>query len=259
MAQWHYKRNYPLKPDKVTKGSCKKVWWKCPKGDDHEWEATPGHRTQGRGCPFCAGKRTALSNSSQKRFPKVALQWHPKKNGDLKPENVTYGSKKKVWWLFQINSKHEWEVKINTRTGKKSQDDEAHCPFCIGKQVSEDNNLAAVNPQLVKEWHPTKNNDLKPEDFTKFSNQKVWWKCPKGDDHEWLAVIKSRSRGSGGPFCEGQKPSAKNNFAVLFPEICKEWHPTKNGALKPEHLTYGSKKKCGGSVKVIATIIGNLR
>jgi hypothetical protein len=30
-------------------------------------------------------------------------------------------------------------------------------------------------PHLVKEWHPTKNGDLTPDDFTHGSNKKVWW------------------------------------------------------------------------------------
>jgi len=29
------------------------------------------------------------------KFPEVAAQWHPTKNGDLTPENVTPGSPKK--------------------------------------------------------------------------------------------------------------------------------------------------------------------
>ena len=30
--------------------------------------------------------------------PEVARQWHPKKNDDLTPSDVTPGSKKKVCW-----------------------------------------------------------------------------------------------------------------------------------------------------------------
>ena len=59
-------------------------------------------------------------------------------------------------------------------------------------------------PHLVKEWHPTKNKDLKPEDFTPRSGKKVWWQCPKGEYHEWKATIHDRSKG-GCPFCSGRK------------------------------------------------------
>ena len=30
--------------------------------------------------------------------PELAKQWHTSKNGDLTPEDVSAGSKKKVWW-----------------------------------------------------------------------------------------------------------------------------------------------------------------
>jgi len=43
--QWHPSKNGELSPEKVSKGSNKKVWWKCPEGDDHEWEAIIALRT----------------------------------------------------------------------------------------------------------------------------------------------------------------------------------------------------------------------
>ena len=38
-------------------------------------------------------------------------------------------------------------------------------------------------PHLVKEWHPTKNGELTPNDFTYGSNKKVWWRCPIGHSY----------------------------------------------------------------------------
>ena len=55
-------------------------------------------------------------------------------------------------------------------------------------------------PNLLKEWHPQKNIPLTPKNFTAFSNQKVWWRCPKG--HEYDMIIKNRtSQGINCPFC----------------------------------------------------------
>ena len=59
--------------------------------------------------------------------------------------------------------------------------------------------LLSEYKELCKEFHPTKNGDLKPEDFTWGSAKKVWWICSKG--HEWDAIISSRTRGSGCPYC----------------------------------------------------------
>ena len=45
-------------------------------------------------------------------------------------------------------------------------------------------------PHLVKEWHPTRNGELTPDDFTHGSRKKVWWLCPKG--HSYKATIGMR-------------------------------------------------------------------
>jgi hypothetical protein len=52
-----------------------------------------------------------------------------------------------------------------------------------------------LNPELSKEWHPTKNGKLTPSDIVAVSSKKVWWKCAKG--HEYLATPTSRKRGDG--------------------------------------------------------------
>lgn len=55
-AQWCHELNGELKPTQVTKGSHKKVWWKCSEG--HVWEAMIFARSKpnGTGCPICSGK-----------------------------------------------------------------------------------------------------------------------------------------------------------------------------------------------------------
>ena len=58
--QWHTTKNGNLTPYDVTEGSGKKVWWKCPKGDDHEWEASISHRSLGRKCPICLNKKIGI-------------------------------------------------------------------------------------------------------------------------------------------------------------------------------------------------------
>ena len=58
------------------------------------------------------------------------------------------------------------------------------------KKLSRDYNLAVLYPEIAKEWHPTKNGDLKPSNLLPQSNKKVWWICKKG--HEWKASIGGR-------------------------------------------------------------------
>ena len=56
-------------------------------------------------------------------------------------------------------------------------------------------------PELIKEWHPTKNGELKPSEVTFGSGKKVWWLCPKG--HEYDSIISNRTgkNKSGCPHC----------------------------------------------------------
>ena len=72
-------------------------------------------------------------------------------------------------------------------------------------KLTDKNRFSLLHPDIAKEWHPTKNGDLKPENFSYGSETKVWWKCSKGDDHEWEAAIKNRSRGRGCPKCANMK------------------------------------------------------
>ena len=163
----------------------------------------------------------------------MVKQWHPTKNEDLTPFYVTANSGKKVWWKCEKG--HEWQAIIGDRNNGTG------CPYCSGKRVSSDNSLKKLNPELAKQWHPTKNGDLLPTGVTASSNKKVWWKCKKG--HEWQAIIGSRSKGIGCPFCSNQRVCDDNSLKKLNPELAKQWHPTKNGDLLPSGITAGSNKK----------------
>ena len=51
-------------------------------------------------------------------------------------------------------------------------------------KLTKDYNLAALYPDIAKEWHPTKNGDLTVDNVTPKSNKKVWWICSKGHEYE---------------------------------------------------------------------------
>ena len=90
-------------------------------------------------------------------------------------------------------------------------------------------------PELIKEWHPTKNGDSRPEDFTHGSNKKVWWLCPKNHSYDSVISDRTSKKTTGCQKCK--------SLDILFPKIADEWHPTKNGELKPDTITHGSNKK----------------
>ncbi len=59
-------------------------------------------------------------------------------------------------------------------------------------KLSKDYNFAALYPDIAKEWHPTKNGDLTPENCKPGSHRKVWWICKQ--DHEWEANLNNRRK-----------------------------------------------------------------
>lgn len=123
--------------------------------------------------------------------PRLAKEWHPTRNGDLNPRNVTPGSGKKVWWICAQG--HEWEATIYSRNRGSG------CPTC-NRPTTEDNTERLVsNTDLVKEWHLTKNSGLNLRNLPPGFNKKVWWICKEG--HEWKDTIKSRIRGKRCPDC----------------------------------------------------------
>jgi len=239
-VEWHPTKNGELTPDQVVAGSGRKFWWRCPQGPDHEWESTLNDRTGGgKGCPCCAGKKVSVTNSLATLFPAIAAEWDPTKNGELTPDQVVAGSNQKFWWQCPQGPDHEWEATLSSRTGGGNG-----CSCCAGKKVSVTNSLATLFPAIAAEWHPTRNGELTPDQVVAGSNQKFWWRCPQGPDHEWEATLVSRTSGeSGCPCCAGQKVSVTNSLATQFPAIAAEWHPTKNGELTPDQVVAGSHKK----------------
>ena len=135
-------------------------------------------------------------------------QWDRRANLPLTPETIPYGSTKKVWW--QCEKGHRWQVTVNNRTSSHTD-----CPYCSGRAAwPGETDLASRFPDLAREWHPTKNLPLTPDQVLPGSEKKVWWQCSLG--HEWRATIHSRTDGCGCPVCAG-KVSRRNQVRYPIP------------------------------------------
>jgi hypothetical protein len=127
VKQWHPTKNTETVLS-VVAGSHQKVWWKCHKADDHEWEASPSQRTtHDTGCPCCLGRKVVLSNCLATTHPKIMEEWHPTKN-NFSPRDVTYSSNRKAWWQCLNDPSHQWKCKIYARTRGDQ------CPFCASSK-----------------------------------------------------------------------------------------------------------------------------
>ena len=67
---------------------------------------------------------------------------------------------------------------------------------------------------MAKEWHPTKNGDLKPSNVLAGSARKIWWLCPKG--HEYQASLLHRGHGTNCPICNSGRQTSFAEQALFF-------------------------------------------
>lgn len=235
-SEWHPTKNGALLPTMVTTNSHEVVWWlgKCA----HEWTASVKERNTGHGCPYCSNRKIMPGfNDLATVNPDIAVEWHPDKNGDLLPSDVSSGSSKKVWW--RCNKGHEWQAQIKSRSkGSK-------CPVCLGKKIiSKENDLLSIFAQFADEWHPSKNGSLMPSEISSGSHTKVWWLCKNG--HEWQTSPNHRtSKNRNCPYCciNPKVLPGLNDLATKNPVLAKEWHPTKNNGLTPDAVTASSSKR----------------
>lgn len=236
MSEWDWDANAELDPNKLTSGSNKKAWWKCSKCA-HKWQTTIHHRAvRKQDCPKCRYifKKKIQANLTA-THPKAKNYWLFSKNNLLTPDLFSQYACQRVWWKCP-DCGCEWEEKIKNQVKKL-----AWCPHC--KKGIRD--LASFLPELVKEWHKTKNID-NPERVSYASNKYAWWKCSKCN-YEWKAKISNRSILKRGCPCCSEPVRVVvpgiNDLKTKFPHIAKEWHPNKNGNLLPEQVASGTRKK----------------
>lgn len=209
---WNYEKNNKLNldPEKLTLGSNKKVWFKCPH-DGNEWQASINsiidqQWSEGNAsCRVCNGTAERKQGEWQRRDPiavefpeEVAKYWFYEANNELglEPMKLTIGSSKEAFFKCPIDG-HEWvasltSIKISWKRGNSG------CPACRGLVATETTSLLALYPEYVSQyWDYEKNNklDIFPDKVTKGSQKEAWFKCPI-DGYEYKSKITSIVRAS---------------------------------------------------------------
>ena len=255
--EWNYEKNGGLRPEDVSCGSTKKVWWmqfiKNPvtgKMMKSEWKASIANRVNGNGNPI-ASNQMVMSGYNDLEFlhPDVAAEWNYERNGTLKPSMVTCGMCKKVWWVRYIHNektgeliKFEWEESISKRVLRKDK--------VMRRLIKGYNDLKTLHPELADEWNYKRNGTLTPDMVTCGTDKKVWWiqydKSPVTGEIiplEWKSSISHRVLGEDNPIKVGKQVLVGyNDFATLYPEIATEWNYERNGSLTPDMVTSKSNK-----------------
>jgi hypothetical protein len=173
------------------------------------------------------GDRSTLAAT----HPDLSSQWHTKRNGSLSPFDVEGTSSRVIWWQCSEYPDHVWHARINSRVYNRRG-----CPVCSARKVTPSTSLKALAPKIAREWHPTRNGALLPEQVKPGSSKRVWWRCAKNASHEWIAIVCNRAlRAQPCPLCF--------SVAARYPHLLLEWHPTRNRPLTPEEVKAGSGLK----------------
>lgn len=236
-----------------------KFWWKCPKGDDHVYQATIRSRvydlkSKKESCSMCKGEIVVRSNSLAFLEPNISKYWNYELNGNYNPKNIWFNdSSKKFYWLCEKSKHHKQKTTVSLRREKPN------CGYC-------ENSLINLRPQIKSFYNPSLNNGISLYDIlyspTRYGNEdwsvigmpnkkEFTWVCE--NKHSWQSSIKSKLRhqsylGSkaGGHLSEliDNCPHCKNISESLKsknPQLAKYWHPTRN-IIQPTEIKPSSNK-----------------
>jgi len=218
-AQWDLTKNKSLSPTEVTRGSNKKVWWKCENG--HSFDCTVANRTGlGRGCPYCSGRKYVKGvRDFQSLYPEIAKEWS--KKNSISASEVSGASSKAYFWECQFG--HEWKTSVSSRTKQGTG-----CPTCWGRtRIAGENDAETLHPELSLKYDSEKN----PKPLSSYgpgSPAILWWNCPEG--HSYRSTIKNQALGSKCNVCLNKTfVPGVNDLKTLYPELAREFDESRNG------------------------------
>jgi len=214
-------------PDDHKPGSRVRVWWSCAADEHPEYlAAIANRRLSNVGCPLC--KTPPFEKSLAAIAPHLASQWSSKNS--LQPEQVYAKATTPITWECDV-CQHEWSTRASYRVNN-----DRGCPSCenrtlVGKTVAE------VLPHLVARW--SKQNVDSPEVLSAGSHKRIVWTCSNSNHPDYEMTPADRRDGYGCNKCVLEKKS----LAVVKPQIAAQWHPTKNGTVRPTDVMSASGMK----------------
>ncbi|GMI38022.1 hypothetical protein TrRE_jg8808 [Triparma retinervis] len=139
----------------------------------------------------------------------------------MKSIAVPSDSKLPIWWKCNKGPDHEWQSTISKRL------DGEGCRCCLGIKLSVTNSIAVLRPDVAELWSKTRNIDkAKPDKMMLTAKYaKVWFECPKGEDHVWELNLEDALKDGGleCPCCAGKKLSITNCLLTVRPDIAEMW------------------------------------
>ena len=220
MNRWDFELNKQngLDPSILTEGNGKKAYFRC---DNGHLECVVINKFIDRGFN-CLQCKSVEFNS-----PNTIKRWDWAKNDEagLNPYTIGIYSKKKA--NFICDNGHEYTKSIKEEVVSN------YCNIC--------NSLGYAEPYIVNIW--SDKNKKSPFEYTRCSNQKVWFKCALDDSHpDHLQSIDNKvTLKQGCPYCTGKIACDSSSFGYHHKDKIVEW--SDKNEKTPFDYTYGSKEK----------------
>ncbi len=242
--EWHPTKNLPLTPGQVTYGRADKIWWICPEG--HEYPATILHRASGgTNCPICnRGRQTSFAEQAvfyyvKKVFPDAINRYTeifgkgmeldiyiPSLKLGIEYDGEAWHKEDKVEReIKKCNICHEHGIKLLRLKENMPSLPEAekyrHTAdrfLSIEGNMYEPTQLSKVIRMLLDDIDPVSNPWTRKYIWQIHSPVDINLKRDEAEIRKYMTKMK------------------KGSLAERYPELAKEWHPTKNGTLTPDKV-----------------------
>ena len=235
LKEWDYEKNADigLTPDNVSPFSQQKVHWHCPKCG-HEWEQIIAQKTAGMSlCPNC-------TRESKTSFPEQTIFFYLKQCTFAQNRAKVYGFEVDIF-LPKFNIGVEYDG-MRFHKEKKLSYDQRKDAELLSK---------GIKVIRVKEYKGAKPNDkycVNANNYVNSLNEVISMLT----SDLGFAIDVDVKRDEQRIYEQYISIPKTNSLTNKYPEIAKEWNYDKNGNIKPEMISYGSKKefwwkcsKCG--------------
>ena len=319
--EWDYKLNFPITPRDVMHGTAHEYYWICPNGHEPYLKSPNKRTSQNSGCPECnKGRQSSFAERAlfyyvQQMYPDAINRYKnifnngmeldvyiPSLSLAIEYDGIAFHKKTKLereqrkyhicqehkikllrikeediegMWLTQTDNADEiFHTDYDGKNFDKLEDTIrwviskiSFGKFCdidlkrdetkiraLSPAYLKKYSLAALYPEIAKEWHPTKNGNLLPNMFLCGSGYKAWWLCPKCG-HEWQREINSRvgqKTGCKKCYLERIKTQCPNNKTIyqysIGGDFIKEWR-SLSFAARELHINISNISTCAKGKK----------
>ena len=99
---------------------------------------------------------------------------------------------------------YEWQVKVSQRTIRQTR-----CQRCSTERADGKNSLAAIHPDLVREWDAAAKAPLRPERIKATYDKAVVWRCRDDPPHPAyrMSPVTRAKLPTGCPICRKKRPA----------------------------------------------------